>query len=306
MNDYQIKTGDNLSTIAQTYNTTVDNLLALNPEIGNADEIIAGQSLKLPRGVNAPADPPKRQVGTYTIQSGDNLSRLARQYKTTVAGLLRLNPSIEDADRIGVGQSLNVPASQKPSGIKKLFDQPSGKKKNKGPKVKIPTDITSYLLDNEGFESIAYADPDPKNGWNVPTIGYGSTRTPQAEAYFRRMGVNPDTVFVKGSTHKITETQGRDLVNLVVQDNLQLLKQTPHFKYTELPRGTQIVLQDMAYNMGVGTYKKSGLLKFEKMIAALNKGDFNTAALEVMDSDYGRGVTRNRALRNAAIVRRGL
>jgi GH24 family phage-related lysozyme (muramidase) len=113
-------------------------------------------------------------------------------------------------------------------------------------------------------------------------------------------------VFVKGSTHKITETQGRDLVNLVVQDNLQLLKQTPHFKYTELPRGTQIVLQDMAYNMGVGTYKKSGLLKFEKMIAALNKGDFNTAALEVMDSDYGRGVTRNRALRNAAIVRRGL
>ena len=102
MNDYQIKTGDNLSTIAQTYNTTVDNLLALNPEIGNADEIIAGQSLKLPRGVNPPVDPPKRQVGTYTIQSGDNLSRLARQYKTTVAGLLRLNPSIEDADRIAL------------------------------------------------------------------------------------------------------------------------------------------------------------------------------------------------------------
>ena len=302
MNDYKIKAGDNLSTIAQTYNTTVDDLLALNPEIVNADKIITGQSLKLPRGVSAPVDPPKRQVGTYTIQSGDNLSRLARQYKTTVAGLLRLNPSIEDADRINVGQSLNVPGG-KPSSVKKFFDRAKNDPKSK---VKIPTDIVSYLLGNEGFEPIAYADPDPKNGWNVPTIGYGSTRTPQAEAYFRRMGVNPDTVFVKGSTHKITETQGRDLVNLVVQDNLQLLQRTPHFKYAELPRGTQIVLQDMAYNMGVGKYKVSGLLGFENMIAALNKGDFETAAVELMDSDYGRGITRNRALRNAAIVRRGL
>ena len=43
----------------------------------------------------------------YVVQSGDTLSRIAKAYGTTVANLQRLN-GIKDADRIYVGQRLNV------------------------------------------------------------------------------------------------------------------------------------------------------------------------------------------------------
>jgi LysM repeat protein len=48
--------------------------------------------------------------GTITIQRGDTLAKLAQQYKTDVATLMRLNPQITNANRINAGDKLNVPA----------------------------------------------------------------------------------------------------------------------------------------------------------------------------------------------------
>lgn len=46
---------------------------------------------------------------TYTVRPGDTLSRIAREYDTTVAELLDLNPQITNPNVIRVGQVLNVP-----------------------------------------------------------------------------------------------------------------------------------------------------------------------------------------------------
>lgn len=43
------------------------------------------------------------------------------------------------------------------------------------------------------------------------------------------------------------------------------------------------VIVNMAYNMGI-----QGMLGFKKMIAAIQKQDWETAAKEMLDSDYGR------------------
>jgi LysM repeat protein len=45
----------------------------------------------------------------YSVQSGDTLSQIAKRNSTTVANLLRLNPQIEDPNRIQVGQTLRLP-----------------------------------------------------------------------------------------------------------------------------------------------------------------------------------------------------
>jgi LysM repeat protein len=47
----------------------------------------------------------------YSVQSGDTLSQIAKSNSTTVANLLRLNPQIEDPNRIQVGQTLRLPES---------------------------------------------------------------------------------------------------------------------------------------------------------------------------------------------------
>jgi hypothetical protein len=48
---YEIKSGDTLSKLAQTNNTTVQNLLSLNPNITDPNKIYAGQSLNLQSNV---------------------------------------------------------------------------------------------------------------------------------------------------------------------------------------------------------------------------------------------------------------
>ena len=47
---------------------------------------------------------------TYTIKSGDTLSKIARKFKTTVSKILAVNPQIKNKNLIYAGQTLNIPA----------------------------------------------------------------------------------------------------------------------------------------------------------------------------------------------------
>lgn len=61
----------------------------------------------------------------------------------------------------------------------------------------------------------------------------------------------------------------------------------------------QYVLVDMAFNIGVPR-----LRGFKKMLAAIERGDYATAAAELLDSKYARTVGR-RATENARILESG-
>lgn len=64
---YIVQPGDTLSTIAKTFNTTVNNLLALNPSITSADFIRVGQTIYVPLSweerVNAVIETGKKYIG---------------------------------------------------------------------------------------------------------------------------------------------------------------------------------------------------------------------------------------------------
>ena len=72
---YTIKSGDTLYKLAQTYNTTVAAIIALNPGI-NPDNLRVGQVICIPRETPPPTKCP---VGTfsYTIKPGDTVYKLA-------------------------------------------------------------------------------------------------------------------------------------------------------------------------------------------------------------------------------------
>lgn len=95
---YTVKRGDTLSGIAAKYGTTVSNLASLN-NIKNVNRIYVGRVLKIAGTVSTPQ--------YYTVVSGDNLTKIAKKFGTTVNVLVNLN-GIKNPNLIRVGQKLRV------------------------------------------------------------------------------------------------------------------------------------------------------------------------------------------------------
>jgi murein DD-endopeptidase MepM/ murein hydrolase activator NlpD len=60
--------------------------------------------------VAIPATAPKPAPAKvyYTVVKGDTMSKIAAKYKTTLATLAKLNPTIKDLNKISIGQKIRV------------------------------------------------------------------------------------------------------------------------------------------------------------------------------------------------------
>lgn len=105
-----VQRGDTLSSIARWYGVSVQQLAAAN-NIPNPSRIYVGQKLCIPGGWGPnPEPPPWPQPGCgqwYTVQRGDNLTRIAQWCGTTVQSLVYLN-GIHNPSHIYVGQVLRI------------------------------------------------------------------------------------------------------------------------------------------------------------------------------------------------------
>jgi LysM repeat protein len=110
---YIIARGDTLRSLASRFGTTVDALLAANPDITNANVIYEGQLLKVYSGpvTPPPNNPPPASGQIYYAQRGDTLRKIAAKFNTTVDAILQVNPQITNANLIYVGQAIAIPAS---------------------------------------------------------------------------------------------------------------------------------------------------------------------------------------------------
>ena len=98
-NVYIVKKGDSLYSIAQKYNTTVDELKKLNGLTSNI--INVGQILKLPEKENIV------DYDLYIVKKGDTLYKIANNYNISVNELKKINNLTSDT--LSIGDQLLVP-----------------------------------------------------------------------------------------------------------------------------------------------------------------------------------------------------
>src|SRR5687768_11418072 len=110
---YIVARGDTLRSLASRFGTTVDALLAANPDITNANVIYEGQRLKVYSGpvTPPPNNPPPASGQIYYAQRGDTLRKIAAKFNTTVDAILQVNPRITNPNLIYVGQAITIPAN---------------------------------------------------------------------------------------------------------------------------------------------------------------------------------------------------
>lgn len=96
--NYVVQKGDNLWTIANKYDTNINDIKNLNNLKTNTLQI--GQVLKIPGSTN---------YNTYTVKKGDSLWKIADKYGTSVNKLMTINNL--DSTTLQIGQSLLIPTN---------------------------------------------------------------------------------------------------------------------------------------------------------------------------------------------------
>lgn len=155
------------------------------------------------------------------------------------------------------------------------------------------SEIKQRLYIHEGFRSKPY-----RCKANKLTIGIGRNieDRPFTEEELRL--VDKDYM-----TKGITKAQAfAILARDVMQFDFELRQNIPF--YERLDDERQYALLDMAFNMGIGNSKK-GLLSFKNMLNYMGTGFYKQAAVECLNSKYGRELP-TRAGRIARTIETGV
>ena len=115
---YRIKSGDTLSQLALDYGVEEDKLVRVN-NIADRNRINAGDEILVPAmdwgpggssGQGAGQGMSQGTMRRHTVASGENLTRIAERYGTTVEAITNANQGkITDPNHIEVGWDLAIP-----------------------------------------------------------------------------------------------------------------------------------------------------------------------------------------------------
>jgi LysM repeat protein len=115
--DYKIAAGDSFSTLAKKFHVSVKAIEDANPgvvatrlQIGQTIHIPAPTAPTMAAGVSSatPSAMASNAEQIYTVKSGDTLTSIAHDYKTTIRALRSANDL--KTDSIKVGQKLKIPS----------------------------------------------------------------------------------------------------------------------------------------------------------------------------------------------------
>ena len=101
---YTIIPGDAYYVLARRFNTTIDALVAANPDV-DPNNLQIGQQICIP----VPSAGTCPGGFAYVIRAGDTFYALARRYGTVVPALIAANPTV-DPNQLAIGQTICVPA----------------------------------------------------------------------------------------------------------------------------------------------------------------------------------------------------
>lgn len=180
---YVVQPGDTLYSISLRFGVSVQGLAAAN-NIVNPNLIYAGQSIVIPGSEPpggttpstpvpppAPAPPPPSGGGTYVVQRGDTLFRIAVTHGVSVAALTQAN-GITNPNLIYAGQVLTIPGGTTPAPPPAPAPPPSSTATAVPPPAPPPPAVGVNLLPNPSFEDGYYhqngiPELQVPNGWHL-------------------------------------------------------------------------------------------------------------------------------------------
>lgn len=105
--EYIVKAGDSLYSIANKYGITVNDLKSTNNLTSN--NLSIGQKLVIPGLKQEPEIPQQNEI-TYIVQKGDSLWSIAKKYGITVNGLKEYNNLTTNS--LAINQKLSIPKTE--------------------------------------------------------------------------------------------------------------------------------------------------------------------------------------------------
>ncbi|MEX0380105.1 LysM peptidoglycan-binding domain-containing protein [Leuconostoc sp. MS02] len=168
----EVQTGDTLSGIAHENNTTAEDLAKTNG-ITDKNLIMSGQKLT----VSAPTPSAVSADGTtYTVQTGDTLSKVAQQTGVNITTLSSLN-SLSNADLVIAGQELSL-KQVTPQAVAPTITATEQQADNNQTTTEKLSYIAGADTDKDGFMSITEYNAYQANGGNVAATPAPQTSTP--------------------------------------------------------------------------------------------------------------------------------
>lgn len=183
-----------------------------------------------------------------------------------------INPAVKAlglAGAIGIGSMLNPVNSQAAQPVK----EPE--------RLQLPS--AQYTMKEEGFRGMPYIDTK-----GIKHVGYGFNMNGIAAPYIPQA--------VKDGKRAMTQQEGQDIFNKVYPMAIVRAQKFAGDGWVKMNDGQRKALVDMSYNM------QGGLSGFKNLKSAIENGNFNTAAREILNSKYGRIDAPNRAKRNATLI----
>lgn len=111
---YEVKAGDTFYSIAIRFGTTVESIIAANPDV-DPERLRVGQTIcvteKHPNTTACPT------LNSYVIQRGDTIAAIARSFSVSVQDILAINPGINPY-ALNVGDIICLPLSPDPLSIR--------------------------------------------------------------------------------------------------------------------------------------------------------------------------------------------
>lgn len=142
-------------------------------------------------------------------------------------------------------------------------------------------DIASILIPQlrrfEGVRPRVYKDSE-----GIPTVGVGfNLEKPNARILLRSVGADYRSIL--NGSQSLSNEQIDRLLYLDIQDAIKTAK-TIVKTFDSQPVEVQVIIVDMAFNLG------NRLSEFRKMIQAVNNFDYNTASVEMLNSQWATQV----------------
>ena len=111
--EHTVQAGDTLFAIAEAFGTTVDSIVALNGFASASVTLQIGQTISIPLDPITTASTPAPTEGPssteYTVQAGDTLGKIARDFGTTVDSIVALNGFASASVTLQIGQTISIP-----------------------------------------------------------------------------------------------------------------------------------------------------------------------------------------------------